>query len=823
MQFRGPRTRTDLQYHDQIIEGEEVVVVHDPVRAAYYKFNLLQGAMLLALDGHKDAEQVAAELSAKFDTEIPPVAAERFIIRARELMLLDITSYSETPEQARKIVGKALRKAGFRMRSPMSSGGAPRPVTPESTLFAEALRQLDLGHPRAAGMYLAQILEHNPTNARARQLYDLVQRAYIRAAHRTTDYPIWVMFNPSNLLTWLSRTIGGLLFSWWGVLALLLYAVTGAYCYTLIDFSQTTAGPFDIALAVTFSLVIHPFVHEMAHGLACQHYGGNVTEIGYVLFFYFKPSAFCDTSSSYLISRRRHKVIVQLAGSVGSVVTLASTAILVSLLSPEVPIYSGFAFGLTVSSVFMFVTLVPFLKADGYFALADAVGFPNLRERAFKITKAWLAKHLFGLDLPTETLPPRTRKLLLLYGLTARAFTACFILFIFTRFVFTPLVVHFRGVGLLFAIGLSIYMWRGATFTPLWAGIRTLVTERRKIFTLRRSAALLALLAAIIAPLGLRWPLHVDAELVLRPHERAEVRAQTSGRIVEIFVAEGTRVRRGDPLARMASSGLRERIAKLEADREVADHRLSALRAGARDEELLLASRRAQRAAGERSRSAAEANLARRLAAAKLGTQERADGALGNAAQHAGEAAAAQSALALLEAGTREEDVKIAEAERALIDVELQHLRHEESLLMIRSPIDGVVATPRVADKLLARLKPGELFVDIHDLENVVAEIALSPGDPLSEIRVGDDVGLRLDAAPTHDVRVRVDRFHAMATPGADGSDHIVLVTSPFRVDRPVTGLTGHARVYGREHSLAYAHIYMPVRRLVSVTLWSMY
>ncbi len=48
-------------------------------------------------------------------------------------------------------------------------------------------------------------------------------------------------------------------------------------------------------------------------------------------------------------------------------------------------------------------------------------------------------------------------------------------------------------------------------------------------------------------------------------------------------------------------------------------------------------------------------------------------------------------------------------------------------------------------------------------------------------------------------------------------------VTSPFALDRPRSGLTGHARIYGAEHTLAYANVYLLVQRLVRVRLWSMW
>src|SRR5687768_9581431 len=215
----APKARDDLEYFEQEIEGDQVVVVHDPVRNTWFRFNLLQAAMLRAFDGQRSLDEIAQELSLEFDVEIPPEQLEPFIGRTRDLMLLELASYTTTPERARRHVKKALAKAGFRLRAPDAK--RPASKSAETELFAEAFRQLDHGHPRAAAGYLSQILKTNPNNTRARQVYEIVQTAYMKSFGGTTDYPTFVLFNPSRLLAWLSRKIGGFLFSWAGLVAIL--------------------------------------------------------------------------------------------------------------------------------------------------------------------------------------------------------------------------------------------------------------------------------------------------------------------------------------------------------------------------------------------------------------------------------------------------------------------------------------------------------------------------------------------------------------------------------------------------------------------------
>lgn len=815
----APKVRDDLEYYEQVIDGEDMILVRDPVRNQWFRYNVLQAAMLQSLDGRSSPAEITAALSAQFEVEIPPSAAERFIARARELLLLDISAYETTPERARKAVKKALSKAGFRERSP-DNKGRPRVLSAESMLFAEAFRQLDLGHPRAAAGYLAQILEANPNNARARQLYDLIQAAYLKACAGGAEIPSWVMFNPSNLLTWLSQTIGRFVFSWMGVLAIIALVALGLHAYQEIAFERIQMGPLDIAVAFV-TLMIAMVFHELGHGLACQHYGGNVTEIGFMLFYYLQPAAFCDTSSSYVITERRHKMIIQLAGSTASIVFMAGHAILLALLSPALPIYPGLALAFVVSFALAFMTLLPFLKNDGYYAICDYFGFPNLRDRSFALARAWLGQRLFGLTTPTEEFPPRTRRVLILYAIFAFTGTSLFIYVLYFRFL-APVVERFGGAGLAFAVLATALMLRGLMLRPLWRGMQTLWRERRTVFTLRRGLAMLVVLAALVGPWFLHWPVLVDGTFVIVPHQRADVRAQTTGRIEEILVNEGDRVRAGDPVARLRNPDLSAKIAMVEAERALASFVRDRIRRGARPEELELARNQLARARAAVSRSTTDVANASKLAQAALGTQSRADTARVRAAGDRGEAKRAAWQVSLLEAGARPEDLAVAEAELARIDGELAHLREEEARLTLRSPIDGVVATPHLDEKLQQQLAPGDLFLEVHEQSAVVAEISLSMSDPLSEISVGDEVALRPRGVPGQELVARVHHVRELADE-RQGKRRIIVVTTPFAFEGGVSGLTGHARIYGEERTLAYAHLYLPLQRLVRIQLWSMY
>ncbi|HEY0251899.1 MAG TPA: HlyD family efflux transporter periplasmic adaptor subunit, partial [Kofleriaceae bacterium] len=589
----------------------------------------------------------------------------------------------------------------------------------------------------------------------------------------------------------------------------------GAYAYTLVSF-DAKIGPFDAVLAFVV-YTIGGLFHELGHGFACQHYGGDVEEIGFMLFYYLRPSAYCDTTSSYIINRRHDKVVIQLAGVIASMIWCSTSAIVLALLYPSLPIYPALAIDLLIEVTFSFVTLVPLLKLDGYYAICDYFNFPNLRDRAFKVTRAWLARLLFGLHIQTETVTPRVRGWLIAYGIAAFTFTVWFIYMAYSSLL-VWVVEHGRVMGLIAAVLLTTYLGNKIVLRPLWKGIGTLIRERKQIFTLRRTPVLMLLAAMLVVPWFVPWPVRIDADFEIVPAARAEVRAQVAGRLEEIYVVEGQHVTAGQPIAKLRDVELHARVTVLEAKLEAAQQRATQLRAGARVEEIAVARSHAAHEAAVVYDDAQAAEHARELARAQVGTQSAADLARGREAETAGSANAAKAALALVENGPREEEIRVADADVASLKVELERDRTDEDRLVLNSPIDGTVVTPHLSNKLQTTLAAGDLVAEIHDQRSDVAEIKLPPATPLGEIAIGNRARLRAKGIPDGEIDTRVERVRQ-----AVQKDQLTIVmTAPFTLYHPVSGLTGHARIYGEKRSIAYSVIYLPLRRLIGVQLWSL-
>jgi putative peptide zinc metalloprotease protein len=137
-----------------------------------------------------------------------------------------------------------------------------------------------------------------------------------------------------------------------------------------------------------YYLLFFPFVvvHEIAHGATLAHYGGLPGEVGTGLYF-FGPMFYVDTSDSWALPRRQ-RIWVSLSGPI-STLLLGSFLVFVNLIWPSqtVKMMSFFCF------YWMFWNLIPLIETDGYYALMDIVGIPNLRKQAFSYLKSKLSRN----------------------------------------------------------------------------------------------------------------------------------------------------------------------------------------------------------------------------------------------------------------------------------------------------------------------------------------------------------------------------------------------------------------------------------------------
>ncbi|MFV2054125.1 efflux RND transporter periplasmic adaptor subunit [Aliiroseovarius sp. YM-037] len=204
---------------------------------------------------------------------------------------------------------------------------------------------------------------------------------------------------------------------------------------------------------------------------------------------------------------------------------------------------------------------------------------------------------------------------------------------------------------------------------------------------------------------------------IVLPSKEVELSFRVGGRVVELPVRGAMNVAEGDVIARLDARDFETQIAQLQSQRDQAEAQLSALKAGARAEEIAaleaaVASAQAQLDQAqdqvERTRQLVERGVA---AAAKLEQDE----AAFRVAQAALEAQREQ--LIIGRAGGRPEDIESAEAALRGIDAQLKVARDNLDDATLRSPFDGVVARRDIEN--FTNIQPGQSIALLQALDTV--------------------------------------------------------------------------------------------------------
>lgn len=810
-----PKIRHDLIY--RVDESDDNYwYVKDPVRAQFYRFNELQVAMMKELDGVRSPEEIAESLSEEYELEIGPESVQRVVARLEKELLLDVSTYRLDSETDRKLVRKFLKKRNLTFRDALT-GTTDRKLSKETVLFQEGVRQIERGDPCEAAHYFGEVLELNPKNVRARQILDALHEAFFRR-HRVTPSHLKMLhlWDPDRFLGWLDRRIGGWVMSSWGVigsLLFLLFALTRLPDLVIPPVTAFGAEDFVVFYVLYCVMVI---THELAHGLACKHYGGSVNDMGVLLMYGVMPGAYCDTSDTYLIHQRQHKMAVQLAGVFVNIVSTAVLILLCWYTSEAFFLRDGMLILLVVYAWDTVENLIPLIKLDGYYALADWLGVRNLRERSFQHCSQLLKKHLLGIEETAEELTPREARIFVIYGVLAGLYTALVMYFIWISFLL-PLAIEYLGtIGVILTVIYAYRTLRRLVFLPVVGLLQLLWRHRRQVFTPARTAAFALSLLALVAALSLQWPFYTDAHSQVEPVARSTVFVPEEGLVEEVLVREGQQVQAGQVLARLVNDDLS--LARIEAQRslEAANHRLDELRAGARPEELRLARARKTRAAVASLH--ADRNVSRKteLARAEVLGAVKVLEARQLASRASAQQAAATIGLELVTAGHREEDVAQVEAEVRKLESQLTDLDQRLAKLVIRSPISGTIVGRRLETLANKRFASGDALCEVHDLSGVRVEITLRPTELFGKVEIGQEVALRVHGDPNRSVWSRVEHVQPSAT--ADGS--IVVATGAVPNPGWISGMTGYARIYGGSRSVAYRLFGVPILRLISYDAW---
>ena len=161
------------------------------------------------------------------------------------------------------------------------------------------------------------------------------------------------------------------------------------------------------------------------------------------------------------------------------------------------------------------------------------------------------------------------------------------------------------------------------------------------------------------------------------------------------------------------------------------------------------------------------------------------------------EAALAQSRRELAEAEFRNDPSAAGQAKirSDLHDAEVQLEQQRVAASQLRSPIAGIVVTPKVEEKTGSMVKPGDSFAEIVGQDRIAAEMSVAETD-LELVHPGNKVVLKLNAFPTATFEGTVERVGAQTQ--ASAGEQYFLARAIFNNPRGLArdGMVGRARIH---------------------------
>ena len=481
-------------------------------------------------------------------------------------------------------------------------------------------------------------------------------------------------------------------------------------------------------------------LHEFAHGLTCKRFGGKVNEIGFLL-IYFQPAFFCNVSDAWLFREKSHRLWVTFAGAYFEVFLWSVATVIWRITDFSTWINYIALVVMATSGIKSLFNLNPLIKLDGYYLLSDYLEIPNLRQKAFRYLGARLKPFSSQAKATLQT-TPRERRIFLAYGLLAGIYSCWLLAFVALR-VGDFLTTHYQAWGLILFAGLLAFIFKNFLRIGLQAIFSIFKTHKNMTSLIKRWTLISSGLALVFALLYFwQLDLKVSGEFNILPAHNAEIRAEVEGIIRGINKEEGDVVNRGDVIARLSDRECRAELQKIKAELEEKQAKLKLLKAGSRPEEIELAKTSITKGEERLKFSKSHLDMDKALYEQRLLSRKEFEDTQELVAVRDKEVQEANQKLTLLLAGNRPEEIEATEAEINRLKAQQHYLEEQLELLVIVTPISGVITTHKLKEKIGQNIKRGDLIAVVHELKTVTAEIVISEKE-ISDVKVGQKVVLK--------------------------------------------------------------------------------
>jgi len=298
-------------------------------------------------------------------------------------------------------------------------------------------------------------------------------------------------------------------------------------------------------------------IHEAAHGLACDRFGGDTREAG-ILLLLFVPLPYVDVTSAWRFGSKWQRVIVSAAGMYAEFFIAAVAAIIWTSTNSAIIQFHACNVIVTAGFVTLLFNMNPLMRFDGYYILTDAFDLPNLATHGQQDIMSLARRWLLGLKEQPPEWPDGRRLIVRMYGLASLVWK---MLILVSLTLAAAALYHGAGI-VLAAVALCLWI-----LLPAFNFVKYIILSDPINPPNRLRFSLITTSMAALTFGGWNYVPYVERIQLAATVDYAPiitVRAATSGFVRKIHVRPGDSVTAGQSLFTLENVELTARIQQLQ-------------------------------------------------------------------------------------------------------------------------------------------------------------------------------------------------------------------------------------------------------------------
>jgi len=671
----------------------------------------------------------------------------------------------------------------------------------------------------------------------------LEETAYSNNPHKSgkKNYNHWSLFNPEPIFDSLLKIIYPFRFF---LYLLPIFVVIGVLAF-IFNFNlylsdlKSVKLHFNLFQHLLFSMFTINLLTQSVRGLSARLYNIPVPSFGIIFVFGLLPrfNVFIDRHHDMPLNSN----LVIISSSLIARFILFSLGISLWLISRGsgtlLPLLGSM---LSLSSlVSFFIVANPLMRSDGYRLLAHYFQMPNLRQRANKAFISLFKKQPEVIEQYTGN-----KLALRIYALASIIFMIAlgtFISFVLSNWLLT----NYHGFGIviflliLFLAVLSLYRKKRTrkklkaekkSIEPLRNNpaiepiVRTsklanhqadFIDEKKKSYSLLPILLPLLLLCLLLLPF--KYEPGGSAEIF--PISSHEIYAETSGVVEHIYANTGDWVNKGEIISQLSNFKEKRDILTTEAAIQKKQEEIETLLSTPRKETIDYAKEKIKIAQLQYKYSIDNVNRLKTLYETKYVSLV--------------EMTTAQEKMELGKLNVSELKLSLADIQNQVNSHQINAIKEEQNQLRkeldyyhelydrtyLKMPVKAMIVTENIMNLKNKYLEAGDLFTVIED--NLKIQLIISvPEADIADVIIGSKVNLKLMAYTNKSFEGVVSQIYPQTSDATFGKVVKVIAIIPNDQHLIKSGMTGYAKIEGKEVTVAYAFTKALVN-FFTIEVWS--